>query len=226
MILAILDNMNQIYFIIAVFFTVFYFLQSLLAIFGNVFGSDNEVGADEDFEIGVDEDIDIAVDEDFEVGVDEDFDIDEDFDEDFDVNLQDSAQTVHFLSIRSIISFFILFGWTGYLLEGNIANPYALFAFSFCMGLAGLVIMSYVIYFIKKLAQDGTVYKTSAIGKEADVYLKIPERGTGTGKVQLIVQSSLKTYDAISTKKAIETGKKVKVVDVSGSYLVVEEIKE
>ena len=78
---------------------------------------------------------------------------------------------------------------------------------------------------MKRLQTEGTINIQNTIGTEGSVYLTIPKNGTG--QVQIIVQGSLKIFDAISKKKnVIATGEKIQVVGVaSGNTLVVEKTK-
>jgi membrane-bound ClpP family serine protease len=75
---------------------------------------------------------------------------------------------------------------------------------------------------MKRLQTEGTINIQNTIGSEGNVYLGIPKNGTG--QVQIIVQGSLKIFDAVSkSRNMIATGEKVQVVGVaSGNTLVVE----
>lgn len=53
-------------------------------------------------------------------------------------------------------------------------------------------------------AGEGTINIRNAIGSEGSVYLAIPKNGTG--QVQVIVQGSLKTFDAFSKSKTMHGG--------------------
>src|SRR5690606_32355622 len=87
------------------------------------------------------------------------------------------------------------------------------------VGVIGLIFSQ-----MKRLHTEGTIDIRNTIGNEGNVYLTIPKNGTG--QVQVIVQGSLKIFDASSkSKTAIATGEKVRVVDVSGgNTLIVEKI--
>jgi len=73
----------------------------------------------------------------------------------------------------------------------------------------------------KALESDGTMQMDSAIGARGTVYLRIPS--SGTGQVQVTVQGSERTLDAMSNGEVeISTGTFITVVDRMGSVLVVE----
>lgn len=222
MILTFVDILPNLYLGIAITFSTFFVLQSVLTLFGNI----DDLNSDSDMDTSLDLDEDMDFDEDFDVDEDMDFDEDMDIDEDMQVRLAQSSTPFHLFSLRAILGFFILFGWTGYLMSVQSSNPLLTFALSFIAGVIAMFAVSYLVFLLYKLTQDGTMNIQNAIGIEGIVYLKIPGRGNGTGKVQLIIANSLKTMDAISTDTEIQSGQKVRVVELQKDLLVVEEIIE
>ena len=218
MILAFLDSMPNIYFGIAVGFTTFFALQSVLALVGNLLDSDSDF--DEDVDMDIDEDFDMDVDEDFDMDVDEDFDLEEDS-----MILTSGRVTFHLFTFRTVIGFFMLFGWTGYIYTNVGLDPWLVLLLAFIAGVIMMFLIAIAIHFLYKLESTGTIKFSSTIGKTGTVYFKIPHSGQGTGQVQIVVGDSLRTLDAIAYDTEIETGKKVKVVELKGNLLVVEEIK-
>jgi hypothetical protein len=91
-------------------------------------------------------------------------------------------------------------------------------------GLVTVAITGLIFSQMKRLQTEGTINIQNTIGKDGSVYLTVPVNGTG--QVQIIVQGSLKIFDAVSSEKIkIATGDKVRVVGVaSGNTLVVEKI--
>jgi hypothetical protein len=69
---------------------------------------------------------------------------------------------------------------------------------AFICGFLMMVLMASLFYFMSKLAESGTLKMKNAIGKLGEVYLMIPASRGGMGKVQLNVQGSLRTLDAIN----------------------------
>jgi hypothetical protein len=92
-------------------------------------------------------------------------------------------------------------------------------------GLATVGITGLIFSQMKRLQMEGTINIQNTVGTQGSVYLTIPQNGTG--QVQIIVQGSLKIFDAMSnSKKIIATGEKVQVVGVaSGNTLIVEKTK-
>lgn len=183
------------YFYIALGFTVFFVLQSVFTFIG--IGDNFEVDADFDAEVDVDVDIADGI-----------------------------NMTFHLFTIRGIISFFMVFGWTGYILSnsGDLQGIYV-FLISLGTGSIMLFLIALVYYFFERISQDGNIDIRDAIGKQGSVYIPIPDRNEGIGKVQIVIHESLKTLDAIAKDKAITTGSQVKVVGIINEMLEVEEIK-
>ena len=162
------------------------------------------------------------------IGIGDNFELDTDFDAevDLDVNIADGINmTMHLFTIRGIISFFMVFGWTGFILtnSGEIGGI-AIFFISLATGTLMLFLIALVYYMFEKLSQEGNMNFNDAIGKQGSVYIPIPNRSEGIGKVQIVVNGSLKTLDAIAKNKSIKTGSQVKVVGIINEMLEVEEL--
>jgi membrane-bound ClpP family serine protease len=156
------------------------------------------------------------------IGIGDNFDAEIDADVDFTDGL---SMTLHLFTIRGIISFFMVFGWSGFILtQSNVLGGVAIFFISLGTGTIMLLLIALVYYLFEKLSQQGNVDLRQAIGKQGSVYIPIPKRNEGMGKIQIILSESLKTLDAIAKDKPISTGSQVKVVGVINEMLEVEEI--
>ena len=119
-----------------------------------------------------------------------------------------------FLSIKNLIGFFTIFGWTGIALINGGKSIGTTVIVSTISGSAMMVIMATLVYYMGKLTEDSTLNLKNAIGKIGTVYLKIPAERTGMGKVQVSVQG-FQTLNAITDEKDdIKTGMVIEVVDV------------
>ena len=147
-----------------------------------------------------------------------------DFDVEADMGHTSSDIDFKFLSLQGISAFFMMFGlvglamhsaeiWVGFTILGGAAA-----------GIFTVWVISLLFSIMKRLQSEGTIRLVNAIGQSGKVYLKIPENGSG--QVQVVVQGSLKIFDAVAADKSlISTGENVKVVDVIGeSTLIVEKI--
>ncbi len=136
-----------------------------------------------------------------------------DGDADFSID-HDTGMDFQFLSIKNMIAFFTIFGWSGIAcIDSGMANWLTLLISTSC-GVVMMVIMASIVYFMGKLTESGTLNLKNAIGQTGSVYLTIPAKRTGMGKVQIKVQG-LQTLDALTdSEEDIKTGGIVDVVDI------------
>ena len=81
--------------------------------------------------------------------------------------------------------------------------------------------MATIIYFMGKLSDDGTLKLSNAIGKIGSVYLIIPPKRKGFGKVQVTVQG-VRTLDAMTDNdEEIPTGAIVEVIGVFNNEIII-----
>lgn len=120
-----------------------------------------------------------------------------------------------FLSLKNIVAFFAVFGWSGIgFIHAEMAAWLVVFLSTLC-GLLMMVLMGTLFYFMSKLAESGTLKMKNAIGKLGEVYLFIPAKRGGMGKVQLNIQGSIRTLDAITDdSEKIATSSIIEVIDV------------
>lgn len=143
-------------------------------------------------------------------------DADTDVDTDIDSDIADGDSIpFQFLSLKNIVAFFAVFGWSGIGFI-NAGLPYWLvILLAFVCGLLMMTLMAALFYFMSKLAESGTLKMKNAVGKLGEVYLVIPANRGGMGKVQLNVQGSLRTIDAITDElENIKTSSIIQVLDV------------
>lgn len=129
------------------------------------------------------------------------------------------------LSVQGMTSFFMMFGLVGLaLLKSNLPVLVTVLGGTIA-GLATVAVTGLIFSQMKRLQTEGTINIQNTVGTQGNVYLTIPQNGTG--QVQIIVQGSLKIFDAMSnSQKMIATGEKVQVVGVaSGNTLIVEKTK-
>jgi hypothetical protein len=76
---------------------------------------------------------------------------------------------------------------------------------------------------IERLAEDNSFKISNALNKTASVYLPIPGKKAGVGKIQVSVRGSLHELDAITENEKIETSATVRIVKIESNNLVVVE---
>jgi len=137
-------------------------------------------------------------------------------------DLHASDLSFKLLSFQGLSAFFMMFGLVGIALSRqSSAGPVWALIGGLIAGLATVWVIGKIFSKMKGLQSSGTIDINNAVGQEGKVYLTIPAEGTG--KIQIIVQSHLREYEAISEgEEEIKTGEQVKVVRiVSGNIMVV-----
>ena len=149
-------------------------------------------------------------------------DADTDVDTDVDGDLADGDSIpFQFLSLKNIVAFFTVFGWSGIgFIQTGMASWLVIVLATLC-GIVMMVMMATLFYFMSKLAESGTLKMKNAIGKLGEVYLVIPAKRGGMGKVQLNVQGSMRTLDAITDDEdSIPTSSIINVKDVIDDHIL------
>jgi glucan phosphoethanolaminetransferase (alkaline phosphatase superfamily) len=126
-----------------------------------------------------------------------------------------------FFTIKNLIFFFTLFGWTGVVGIQNDWNRTITVVAAVMAGVAMVVMMLFLIRSLMKMESSGTMKIQNALNTIGKAYLPIPANRKGTGKVQLKVQGSIHELIAITDDNAdIATGSVVKVKGIIGDELL------
>ncbi len=158
------------------------------------------------------------------IGLDFDADAEADFDHAGSVDGLDADFTI--FSVRGIIAFFTFFGWTGVVALSNGLGTVVSLLLAIGSGFAAMFIVAYLFYLFLKLQSSGTLNLDNALDGLGEVYLIIPGENSGTGKIQIKVQGSLRELDAITEGEEIPTGSTIRVIDVlENGLLLVEPIE-
>jgi membrane protein implicated in regulation of membrane protease activity len=141
---------------------------------------------------------------------------------DADISVEgDMGIDFQFFSLKNLVAFFTIFGWTGIICVGSNLSPLVSTLIATLAGLIMMLIMASIIYFMGKLTEDGSLKLKNAIGKSGTVYLPIPAKRVGMGQVQVQVQG-LQTLDAYTdSDQDIPTGALVEVVDVLNDQILI-----
>ncbi len=144
--------------------------------------------------------------------------------DDFDTDDFDGVDDgMHIFSVRSVMSFLMFYGWTGLAaIERGGISWWGVSGISLLAGAVMMFFTAWLLFLLLKLQESGTMRIANAIGKQGEVYLTIPAKKNGNGKVQIIVQGGLKTLDAITEEtEDIKTGLFIEVIDVINDTLIV-----
>lgn len=128
------------------------------------------------------------------------------------------------LTFRNLVNFAIGFGWTLILLRESIASTTLLVVCGIVAGTLLVVLVMLLFKWLSGMQQTGTInlYK-SALGCTGSVYLTIPGRRKGEGKVQISINESIREYTAQTDGETLKTGTLIKVVEVLDPHTVLVE---
>ena len=172
-------------------------------------------------------DTDLSFDNDFDFDVDLDLDLDIDIDCDLETisnNVIPNYDSLKLLSVQGLLAFFAVFSWMSIALVSVKVPAGGAIAIGVLTGFAAMYGVAVLVRAMKKLAENGTVNFKNAIGESAVVYVPIPAQGKGEGKVTLTFQGRFMECSAITHEQnMLSTGQSVRVIDLRGELLVVEQ---
>lgn len=140
------------------------------------------------------------------------------------VNSPSDLADFRLLSVQSVIAFLTIFGWSGITAISNGMIEWAALLLAAVLGFGAMFIVAKIIQWSSKLAQNGTLNIKNLLGETGTVYIPIPEKAQGKGKVNISCGERFIEYDAISEEQEpLKTGTPIRVVDIiGGDTLVVE----
>jgi hypothetical protein len=130
---------------------------------------------------------------------------------------------IDFFSAKSIVSFLMFFGWTGLaVIDKGIEAWWGIVLISFAVGLIMMAFTAWIFWMLLKLQESGNAKIMDALGNSGVVYITVPGKKAGNGKVQVAISGSTRTLDAVTEDiDDIKSGSFVEVVDVVNDVLVV-----
>ena len=128
----------------------------------------------------------------------------------------DTDCSFNFISIQSVIAFFMGFGWMGYsALKQFELSQLITFAVSFVVGIVFMFVTAYLMFLVKKLEKKVKKDKTTAVGQVGKAYTKFGPQSTGQVEVEINGQLSVveAKNDSDEEINAFDLVKVIKVVD-------------
>lgn len=115
----------------------------------------------------------------------------------------------HFLSLRAVLAFVSVFGWSGV-----VWGKYGFWGFlaAFVFGLIAMSLTAFAIWGMMKLQHSGNVKTDDFVGKTGTVYMQIPG-GNGHGKITVTVGGATREVAAVADEP-LATGTPIKVTAV------------
>lgn len=130
---------------------------------------------------------------------------------------------ISLFTVRAFVNFLIGFGWGGLSLYQIFRAHWIVLVGAVLFGLLFVWIIRFLYKNVKRLEYNAAFNIEECVGKTASVYLRIPPKGLGIGKVQISIRGSIHEIDAYSASDMIPTGSKVRVLKVvDGGLLEVE----
>lgn len=132
--------------------------------------------------------------------------------------------SLRLLTIQTIITFLTVFSWVSIICVSSGAKPLSSGMIGAGCGLAMMLLVAKMVQASRKLAENGILNLKNAVGETATVYLTIPPKNGGSGKVTMQLQGRFGEFDAVTiSEQPILNGAQVTVTDVQGDVLVVEQ---
>lgn len=138
---------------------------------------------------------------------------------DLDADIDDPGSEAKWLSLQTVASFMVGFGWLGLA---------ALHLFDLHFGVAALIgavagfgvawMMVQVTAMLMKLQSDANVSLADAVGLEGAVTVMIPPVGGGSGRIAMVIHESQHEFSAVQEAETpIRTHARVRVVHADDS---------
>ncbi len=161
-------------------------------------------------------------DHDHDFGHGHDFDHDHDHDFDHSHDGAHHSYGVRLFTVRGLVALFAVGGWLGIAAVDLGANELTSGLIAAVSGILALLLVAYIIKVFSGLQESGNLDAHNAVAQTAKVYLTIPARRGGAGKVMLTLQERLVEMDAVTDcDREIKTDSMVQVVSATDNILVV-----
>jgi hypothetical protein len=119
------------------------------------------------------------------------------------------------LSFKALSAFAGVFGLVGLIAWDSLGQA-ARIGTAAGAGVASMFVVAWTMRGLARLNASGTVNVRNAVGANGTVYLRIPGRGEGRGKVTLEIQGRSMELPAVTDGDTLETGMQVTVEAVEG----------
>ena len=128
----------------------------------------------------------------------------------------DSVSVFRIFTIRGIVAFFALGGWTGLAALYAGVHPFWAVQLALFVGVCALLLAAVVIRLALRMQTSGNINLKNAISQTADVYIRIPSSRSDKGKVTMLLQERFVELDAVTDyNEDIAPDSKVEVVAVT-----------
>ena len=124
------------------------------------------------------------------------------------------------VSFRTVTAASAFFGLTGLALHSSGVAPWPTLAAAAGAGVAAMYFVHWMMRSMSLLRAEGTTRVREAIGVQGVVYVRIPARNSGSGKVHLTLQGRTVELTAATDGDSLPTGTRIVVTRVVGDDAV------
>ncbi|UII74485.1 hypothetical protein LV716_09420 [Flagellimonas sp. HMM57] len=145
-------------------------------------------------------------------------DVDADIDADGGISFQ-------FLSIKNLMGFFTIFGWSGIAcIDGGLSKGVTV-VISIFFGLLMMFLMASLFYYLSKMQSSGTLKLKNALNQIGEVYLTVGANRSKIGKVSINVQGTLRELEALTDEDTdLVQSNVVKVKEITANGILIVEL--
>jgi hypothetical protein len=126
----------------------------------------------------------------------------------------DHAPSLRLFSVKGVVIFFTAFSWMGIIVSGAGLPAFVAAGVGLVTGVGFMFLFAWVFYGLSRLEESGTFDIKTAMYQRGRVYLRIPGKRAGAGKVTAAVQGSLRELRAVTDGEEIGTGAPIQIVDI------------
>lgn len=126
-------------------------------------------------------------------------------------------------TIQGIIAFLCVFSWSGLVCLSLGLHIALAIVIGAVLGFGAMFGVAKILQLSSKLAQNGNINIKNLLGQSGTVYIPIPPKNQGKGKVNISAGERFLEYDAISDgAEIISSNSEIRVIDIRNGVLVVE----
>ena len=124
--------------------------------------------------------------------------------------------SLRLFGFRGIVAFFAVYGW-GALAISRAGRPWLVaILVGLILGVGAMLLVAVTMQLFVRLQSDGTVDPGNAVGLPGEVYLSVPPRRGGEGKVNVVIQEKMTECAAVTDEnEPISTGEQITVIGVT-----------
>jgi hypothetical protein len=104
----------------------------------------------------------------------------------------------YILSFKTVLAFLLGASWTGLSALYQGMSLFAIALISILAGVLMMALMAFLLSLFVKLQHDSTLDMGNTVGAQGVAYVTIPANGGKGGQVEILVNNSYKTFDAIT----------------------------